>query len=68
MKQFNDQIKFVVFCIGLGVSLVVYAHANFSTVKDFERIENKVEEKASDTDIERIENKIDKLIFHLIKD
>lgn len=66
--NFNEQLKQIIYWIGLGIGLVVYAHANFSTVKQVEKLESRIQEQATNQDIARIENKIDKILFHLIGD
>lgn len=67
MKNFNDQVKFVIYCIGLGVTLIAYAHSNFSTVKQTEKIESKIENQATKQDIARLEGKIDVLTLYLLE-
>lgn len=65
--NFNDQLKQILYWVGLGISLVVYAHANFSTVKQVEKLESKIQSQATSSDIIRIENKIDRILFHLVE-
>lgn len=65
--NFNDQIKQILYWVGLGISLVMYAHANFSTVKQVEKLESKIQIQATSNDIVRIENKIDRILFHLVE-
>jgi hypothetical protein len=65
--NFNDQLKQIIYWFGLGVGLVVYAHANFSTVKQVEKLESKIQGQASAQDLARIENKIDRILFHLVE-
>jgi len=65
--NFNDQIKQILYWVGLGISLVMYAHANFSTVKQVEKLESKIQIQATSNDIVRIENKIDRILFHLME-
>ena len=62
----TDAIKQIIYWVGLGVSLVVYAHANFSTTKQVEKIEQKVEKQATSSDIARLEGKIDSLTLYLL--
>jgi hypothetical protein len=64
----NNVIMQIIFYISLGASLVVYAHANFSTKSQVDKIENKVDRQATIKDIERIEKKIDKLLLHLLSE
>lgn len=59
-------IRQTILYISLGASLVVYAHANFSTKHQVDKIENKVDRQATVVDIARIEGKIDTLILHLL--
>jgi p-aminobenzoyl-glutamate transporter AbgT len=66
MNKFPEQFKFVIYCIGLGVGLIVYAHANFSTVKQADKLELKISSLATSNDVSRVENKVDKILFHLI--
>lgn len=68
MQNFNSRFKFIIYCIGLGVALIVYAHANFSTVKQVDNLERKVEISATSADIVRLENKVDKILFYMIGD
>jgi len=65
--NFNDQIKQILYWVGLGISLVMYAHANFSTVKQVEKLESKIQIQATSNDIVRIETKIDRILFHLME-
>jgi hypothetical protein len=74
LKNFNEQIKFVIFCIGLGVSLVVYANANFSTSKQtdllgikVEKIESSIEKHPTKEDFKRLEDKVDAITFYLLE-
>lgn len=62
----TEQLKQIVYWIGLGCSLVVYAHANFSTKSELDDIKSKVNMQAEKDDIKRLENKIDRLMIHLL--
>lgn len=63
----NLNLKQIIYWVGLGAFLVVYAHANFSTTKQVEKLEEKVERQATSSDIARLEGKIDTLTFYLLK-
>jgi hypothetical protein len=74
MKNINDQFKFIIYCIGLGVSLVVYANANFSTSKQtdslgikVEKIESSIEKHPTKDDFKRLEDKVDAITFYLLE-
>jgi hypothetical protein len=62
----TEQLKQIVYWIGLGCSLVVYAHANFSTKSELDDIKSKVNKQAEKDDIKRLENKLDRLMIHLL--
>lgn len=62
----TEQLKQIVYWIGLGCSLIVYAHANFSTKSELDDIKTKVSKQAEREDIKRLENKIDRLTLHLL--
>ena len=62
-----EKLKPIIYLIGLGASLVIYAHANFSTVKQVEKLENKIENHATASDIARLEGKIDSLTLYLLE-
>lgn len=68
--KFADELKTVLYYIGIGIALIVYAHANFSTKETQMRLEEEVREinkaVAKKDDIKRVEVKVDKLIFKLI--
>jgi hypothetical protein len=66
MNLFNERIRLVIYWVGLGAGLVVYAHANFSTVKQVDKIEKKIEGHATKSDIIRLESKIDNLTMYLL--
>lgn len=66
MNKMQEQFKFIIYCICLGIGLVVYAHANFSTVKQADKLELKLSSVATSGDVARIENKVDRILFHLI--
>jgi cell division protein FtsL len=67
MKSLDQRIKSIIYWIGLGISLVVYAHANFSTTKQVEKLEAKIERQATSSDIARLEGKIDTLTIYLLE-
>jgi len=62
-----EKLKPIIYLVGLGASLVIYAHANFSTVKQVEKLENKIENQATASDIARLEGKIDSLTLYLLE-
>jgi hypothetical protein len=62
-----EKLKPIIYLIGLGASLVIYAHANFSTVKQVEKLESKIEKQATSGDIARLEGKIDSLTLYLLE-
>lgn len=64
--MFFDQLKLVISWVGLGASLVMYAHANFTTKEEVNKLETKVEKQASKDDITRIEKKLDTLTEYLL--
>lgn len=67
MKNLDQRIKSIIYWIGLGISLVVYAHANFPTTKQVEKLEAKIERQATSDDIARLEGKIDTLTIYLLE-
>lgn len=67
MDKINEQFKFIIYCVCLGISLVVYAHANFTTVKQTDRLENKLSSTASVNDVTRLEGKLDIIISYLLE-
>lgn len=62
-----ESLKQVIYWVGLGVSLVVYAHANFSTTNQVEKIESRIERQATKEDIARLEAKIDTIQLYLME-
>lgn len=67
MKNLDDKIKTIIYWIGLGISLVVYAHANFPTTNQVNKLEAKIERQATSEDIARLEGKIDALTLYLLE-
>jgi uncharacterized membrane protein YciS (DUF1049 family) len=65
--EISGQLKTILYWVGLGCSLVVYAHANFSTKSELTRIERTVSRQAEKEDIKRLERKIDKLTSYLLE-
>ena len=63
----NEHLKQIIYWIGLGVSLVLYANTNFPSVHQVKSLEKKIETQASNKDIQRLENKIDRILFHLME-
>jgi len=69
----TDQLKQIISWVGLGASLVVYAHANFPTKETVNKLEEKVERQASRDDmqatrdeVKALGEKIDKLTHYLL--
>lgn len=62
-----EKLKPIIYLIGLGASLVIYAHANFSTVNQVEKLESKIENQATTSDIARLEGKIETLTLYLLQ-
>lgn len=62
----DQKLKAVIYWVGLGASLVVYAHANFTTKDEVNKLELKVERQATKEDVNRLEVKIDKVVEHLL--
>jgi hypothetical protein len=62
-----EKLKPIIYLIGLGASLVIYAHANFSTVAQVEKLEKKIENQATASDIARLEGKIETLTLYLLQ-
>lgn len=62
-----ESLKQVIYWVGLGVSLVVYAHANFSTTNQVEKIESRIDRQATKEDIARLEAKIDTIQLYLME-
>jgi len=62
-----EKLKPIIYLIGLGASLVIYAHANFSTVNQVEKLEQKIESQATTSDIARLEGKIETLTLYLLQ-
>ena len=48
----REDLKFIVFSVSIGASLIAYAHANFPTKYSLGQILNR---------LDRIENKIDRI-------
>jgi hypothetical protein len=67
MLKTSESVKQIIYWIGLGVSLIVYAHANFSTTKQVEKLESRIERQATSEDIARLEGKIDTLTMYLLE-
>jgi len=68
LKDLNN-LKNAIYFIGLGMVLVVYAHANFSTKDDVLRLErhNKDKDTLVINRLDRIESKLDDLILNKTK-
>lgn len=63
----SEQLKQIIYWIGLGCSLIVYAHANFSTKSEVVEIKQKINAQANKEDIARVEAKVDSLLLLLVK-
>jgi hypothetical protein len=63
----DAKLKLIIYWFTLGAGLVLYAHANFSTVDQVNKIEIKVENQATSQDIYRLEAKIDKIKDYLLE-
>jgi uncharacterized membrane protein YciS (DUF1049 family) len=63
----GEQLKGILYWVGLGCSLVVYAHANFSTKSEVLKIEKAVSKQAEKSDIKRLERKIEELTKYLLE-
>lgn len=66
--KINEQLKMIIYWVGMGVALVTYANANFATRESLNKVEDRVNGLADKDDISRIENKLDRLIMRLIKE
>jgi len=63
----SEQLKIILYWVGLGCSLVVYAHANFTTKDELKDLRAQVSRQAEKEDIRRLERKIDKLTNYLLE-
>jgi hypothetical protein len=63
----SEQLKIILYWVGLGCSLVVYAHANFSTKDELKDLKIQVSKQAEKSDIERLERKIERLTTFLLE-
>jgi hypothetical protein len=66
--KINDQLKMIIYWVGMGVALVTYANVNFATRESLNKVEKRVEGLADKHDVNRIESKLDRLIIRLIKE
>jgi len=64
--KLHEDLKRIIYWVTLGMGLVIYAHASFSTKEDVKRVESQVTSLADKKDVFRIESKLDRLIFKLI--
>lgn len=62
----DAKLKMILYWISLGAGLVLYAHANFSTVDQVNKIERRVEKQATSDDIYRLERKVDSINEYLL--
>lgn len=67
MGKLSEQLRLIIYWIGLGASLVVYAHANFATKESVVLNTAKLEKVATHRDIARLESKIDQLTLYLLE-
>ena len=67
MKNLDSEIQRIIYWIGLGIALIVYAHANFATSSAVEKIQDKIDDHASKEDIRRLESKIDTIQLYLME-
>ena len=62
----DAKLKMIIYWFSLGSGLVLYAHANFSTVDQVNKIERRVEKQATSDDIYRLERKVDSINEYLL--
>ena len=67
MKKIQDEFKNIVYWIGLGITLIAYAHTNFATSSELKSIKEMVDSHAEKDDIKRLERKIDGLTRYLLE-
>jgi cell wall assembly regulator SMI1 len=63
----TEQLKPIIYWVGIGASLIVYAHANFATKERVEENTAKLESVATVKDIDRVEKKLDDLTRYLLE-
>jgi polyhydroxyalkanoate synthesis regulator phasin len=61
------EIKYAIYMMGLGVSLVTYAQFNFATSPRVEKIEAKIESVATRDDMRELRQEFDSLRKEIIE-
>ena len=63
--KFREEFKWALYCVGLGVTLIVYAEARFSSSETQKKLEEEVreinKEVAKKEDIIRVERKLESI-------
>jgi hypothetical protein len=62
----NEKLKPIIYWVGLGASLVVYANSNFATKEQVDRNTKKLESVVTKEDFNRLEVKIDAINTYLL--
>jgi HAMP domain-containing protein len=62
----EDKLKTIIAWVGLGASLVVYAHANFAAREDLEKNTERLDRVATSDDMKRLEAKVDGITLYLL--
>lgn len=63
----REEIKYFVYVIGLGVSLVTYAHFNFATSSRVQKVEEKIEGLATRQDVKDVKEELTGLRKEIIE-
>jgi polyhydroxyalkanoate synthesis regulator phasin len=62
----RDELKYAVSLIGLGISLIAYAHSNFANKEQVDKNTHRLTEVATKEDVREIGERVDKLREEII--
>jgi hypothetical protein len=58
----GSDLRQLIYWVGLGAGLVVYAHSNFATARQLEKVEGEVRGLASKEDVKAIDAKLNLIL------
>ena len=64
----GSDLKQLIYWVGLGAGLVVYAHANFATAKQVDKVEDEVRSLATRDDLKAIDAKLNLVLGAMLKE
>lgn len=61
-----EELKPIFWLLGIGATVVIYAHSNFATSADLDKVEQRLENLADKDDVKALSSKIDTLTGYLL--